>query len=294
MATYSPSDLAHQLSRNSTPYFDPLSKIRWSRLRLDEFWLPPQALSLAGVPRFESLPLAQRQRLSQYEFLNFIEVGLWLEAIFMERIARALQVDTDRAIRQFRLHELREEAGHSLMFLELMARSALPAPHGRRHGVALTSWFARHAPLESLGFWLATIMGEEIPDRLNRYVRKHAQGVNSVIVDICTTHIVDEARHIAYAREAFEQRLAGLPAWRCAVLTPLMQVLLRQFVQAFYFPRPSLYRLAGLPRDTNWATLARNNPQRIEFVDRCLEPTLQTLGQRGFDLSWRPLARARK
>lgn len=287
MPSYSPSDLAQQLSRNSSPYHDPVARIRWENLSLEQYWLPPEALSLYGIPPYQTLSDAQRRRLSHYEFLNFIEAGLWLEGIFMERIARALHARGESpGTVQYRLHELREEAGHSLMFLELMERSGLAVPHTRHPRLRLADLFGRYAPRESLGFWMAIVLGEEIPDRLNRYLRSHAEDVCPAVMEVCSLHIIDEARHIAYARAVFEQRLAGLSRWRRMLLRPVIQKLLRQFVDVFYYPRPDLYELAGLLPGHEWARLARRNPHRAAFVDRCINPTLQMFRNRGFPISW--------
>lgn len=103
-----------------------------------------------------ALPEADRLRLSHYEFLSFIEAGLWLEGMFMEWIARSMRRDArNHAALKYRLHELREEAGHSLMFLELMERGGLSIPYRRHSDLRLANLFGRYAPLKSLGFWMA-------------------------------------------------------------------------------------------------------------------------------------------
>lgn len=284
MNNYSPAELAQQLARNSTPYFDPLAKIAWDRLNTDDYWLPPTALSLYGLPAFASLPELQRRRLSQYEFLNFIEAGLWLEGLFMQRLAGSLRRPQARAVTRYRLHELREEAGHSLMFLEVMERSGLALAYRPYRHLWLAQTFVRIAPLESVTFALATALGEEISDRLNRYVRKRQAEVNPAIAQICTAHIIDEARHIAFAHDSIERQLATLPAWRHAALARFVGVLLRQFVAAFYFPRADLYEQVGLYPGASWARAARANPARRAFIDECLNPTLQHFRRHGLQL----------
>lgn len=288
MPSQAPISLVRQLSRNSSPYHDPVARIHWDALSREHYWLPPEALSLHGVPAFMALDEHDRRRLSQYEFLNFIDAGLWLEGIFMERIARAMaQVDGDRAELKYRLHELREEAGHSLMFLELIERSGLSPPPPVRTGRWFADLYGRRAPIESLGFWLTVVMGEEVPDRLNRYLRRHPAGVCPVILEIATSHVIDEARHIAYARETVEARLRSAGAWRRALLRSLLRPVLRQFVDAFYFPRAALYESAGLTPGRHWQRLARANPRRHQFIDQCLNPTLAMFRRRGLDLRWR-------
>lgn len=283
MHNYSPTELAQQLTRNSAPYFDPLAKIAWDRLNTDDYWLPPTALSLYGAPAFAALSELQRRRLSQYEFLNFIEAGLWLEALFMQRIAASLRRPQARAVMRYRLHELREEAGHSLMFLEIIERSGLALAH-RPYRLWLAQTFVRFAPLESLGFALATALGEEIPDRLNRFVRKHQTEINPAIAQICTAHIIDEARHIAFAHDTIDRQLALLRPWRQAILARFSGVLLRQFMNVFYFPHADLYEQAGLYPGAAWARAARKNSARRAFVQECLDPTLKRLERRGLHL----------
>lgn len=280
------SNLAEQLSRSSTPYRDPVGDIPWDALDRKPYWLPPEAISLHGVPAFMALPDSQRQRLSHYEFVNFIEGGIWLEGIFMERIARSTRATQDRQALRYRVHELREEAGHTLMFLELMERSGLHTPPIRHPHLLLTDLFGRYAPLESLAFWMAMVVGEEVPDRLNRYIRANSDEVSPTIAAMCTLHMVDEARHIAYARAQLEKRMAGLGDWRRTLLTPVMRKLIRQFVSVFYYPAPAVYTLAGLSHEHNWAALARANPHRNAFVRRTIDPTLQLLQQHGFAITW--------
>lgn len=281
-----PSELAEQLSRNSEPYRDPISRISWERLSMREYWLPPEAISLHGDPRFMALPEADRIRLSHYEFLNFIEAGLWLEGMFMERIARSMnQAGQNRATLKYRLNELREEAGHSLMFLELMERSGLSIPHRHYSRLRLAHLFGRYAPLESLTFWMTTVIGEDIPDRLNRYVRQNSQRVCPTILEMCNAHIIDEARHITYAREMVEARLGWLLSWQRPLFRPLLRKLLRQFVDVFYYPDARLYELAGLHPGGKWVRIARASAHRRDFVEHCLHPTLEIFRQRGFELA---------
>ena len=287
MQPYSPSNLVEQLSRNSTPYYDPLAKVHWELLTTSQFWLPHEAISLYGVPQFMDLPPETRRRLSQYEFLNFVDAGLWLEGIFMERIVHTMRSSRNsRTTLRYRLHELREEAGHSLMFVELMERSGLAIPPQRLPRFLLADLFGRHAPMESAIFWLAILLGEEMPDRLNRYLRRHGQDICPTIVEISTAHVIDEARHIAYALEVLKDRLPGLRLPARLILKPLVHKMISQFVELFYYPSANLYETAGLTPGTRWVQAARANPLRAAFVRRCLEPTLQLLRDRGFHLNW--------
>lgn len=274
------------LARHSSPYRDPVARVAWERLSTGSFWLPETALSLHGIPAFDSLPLASRQRLSHHEFARFLETGLWLEGIFLERLARAAtDLDTSRAVRVYQLHELREEAGHSLMFLEFLTRagmndSCLHPRHDR-----LLSVLGRRLPFGSALFWGAVLLGEEVPDRLNRYVRLHADGVCPTVVELCTLHSTDEARHIAYGRDMIRQKAATMPPSFRRLTARGLSILLPRFIAAFYYPDADLYRRAGLP-DRDWVMQARQNPARQAFIARCLGPTIAHLRNLDLPINW--------
>jgi hypothetical protein len=282
------SELLEHLSRNSTPYLDPLGRVDWEALSLEDFWLPEEALSLYGLDAYAELPLERRQALSQYEFINFIEGALWLESIFMERISRSMgRVGSDLSRATYRLHELREEAGHSLMFLELMRRSRLPMPRTRFRRFNLANLLGRHAPYESSAFWMAVLIGEEVPDRMNRLIRKHRDQISPTVYDMITVHVIDEARHIAHARETLGGTVDRLSPLQRTLFRPVMNTVFRQFVHAFYYPHPRIYELAGLSDGRRWARLARQNAHRTEFVDQCVASALRVLEDHGLKLSWR-------
>ncbi len=279
------SPLLHHLSVNSQPYRDPLTQLPWGALSLDDFWLPPSALSLAGLPAFTRQPQAIQRRLSQYEFMNFIQAGLWLEGIFIARLNHSPSQARSYEEYAYDLHEIREEAGHSLMFLKLLAESGLQLPAGSFRRPWLTDYLGRHAPAESTLFWLAVVIGEEIPDRLNRFVRTHDDAINPLIKAMCRLHIIDEARHIARARNALERRLAHTSALARTLLTPLVRTLVAQFVRTFYLPRAEVYELAGLRPGHEWRASARNSLARIEFVTQNIHPTLNLLARHGFAIA---------
>ena len=82
--------LLRQLSGNGVPYRDPLTLVDWTALDPDSYWLPETALSLYGLPEYGTLSDAVRRRISQYEFINVMQCGLWLEGVFLQRLARWL------------------------------------------------------------------------------------------------------------------------------------------------------------------------------------------------------------
>jgi hypothetical protein len=275
--------LLSQLNATSESYRDPLTALDWPALSLEDYWLPPSLLSLAGLPEYMELPATTQKRLSQYEFLNFINCGLWLERVFMERLARALR-HTDSALEYAsQLHELREEAGHSLMFLKLMQQSGLHLPARAFRIPHVADFIGRRAPLDSALFWLAVVIGEELPDKFNRRMRAAAD-INPVVAHMCRLHMMDEARHIARARDALESTLPRFGRLRRRLMRAAMNRLLTQFARALYVPGPAIYELAGLTPGHHWQRLARTNPARRDLVRQSVEPTLHLLRRHGLAL----------
>jgi hypothetical protein len=126
-------------------------------------------------------------------------------------------------------------------------------------------------------------MGEDISDKCNRYLRQCGSGqINPLIRQMCTLHIVDEARHVAYAREQLQIHLARAGALRRCWLNLALDLMLRQFALRFYFPAAEFYELAGLARGAWWRRAARTDPQRRAFVRERMAPTVRMLERYGF------------
>lgn len=276
-------DISRQYPDSPTgaPYGDPLTLIDWGQLRAHERWLPDASLSLYGLAEFDALGAEVKQRLSQYEFINVMYCGLWLESIFLQRVSRLLLPGMPRAEHAHLLHELREETGHSLMFLRAIEASVVALPEGSWRAPRTAALLGRFAPARGALFWLAMLIGENVSDSFNRHLCNESYDVNPAVRQISRLHVVDEARHIEYARGMLAVMLASGGAVRRRAWSAAARVLLRQMTSVFYTPPARFYLLAGLPRGTDWRAAALRNPARQQFVAQRLAPTrhlLQTLG----------------
>ena len=281
------SDLVIQLSHKSTPYDDPLNNIQWDLLNTEMFWLPQEAISLYGTAEFDNMSEQQRKKLSHVEFVNFVEAGLWLESLFMERIGRSLRQDRYRqADLTYHLHELREEAGHSLMFVELINRSQLTISNQHFKKLGFANLFAKFAPFNGAMFWLAVLIGEQVPDNMNRFIRHHRDNICQPIVDIVSIHIHDEARHIAHAKSMINSKLLIKSHKMRLLINLLINKMFNDFISAYYFPPNEIYQQAGLSNKISWNKLARQNPHRQQFVSNSISSTINTIEKNGIKLSW--------
>jgi hypothetical protein len=284
-----PPALVHSLNVDSLPYNDPLGKLNWEGVARDAWWLPPEALSLTGVPEFERLPLADRQRLSHYEFAHRLETGLWLESLFIARLGRGLDAAIDPALKCRYLHEIREEAGHSLMFLELMSRSGVSIPDAHAHRPRVARHIGQRAPADGLLFWTTVLAGEELPNRMNAMVRAGVEQsvVSAVVYRMVDLHMRDEARHIAYARATVESLAREASPVRRRLTSAILGMVVDQFARYMFYPPPAVYRLAFAESGAidgmdgadaaEWVALAAASPARRAMVGQSLQPTLAFL-----------------
>jgi hypothetical protein len=279
--------LLRQLAANSDPYRDPLALIDWRKLSLEDYWLPQEALSLYGLEEFEALSEPAKVRLSQVEMLGHAQAGIALERIFLELTASRLRHATQGAEYAFLLHEMREEAGHSLMFLKLAALSGIRLPDWRSALPRIARPASRALPHGAM-YWAMLMIGEDIPDKLNRYVRRHVGGSFSpVIRQMITLHMVDEARHIAFAREQLQATMAGRGRFSAGVFSVLLDRLFNRFVRGYFWPHAELYHCAGLGDGKAWRRLALRSPWRREFVLRLVAPTMRLLESQGISVRLR-------
>ena len=273
-----PAPAASSARRRPHRYRDPLAEVDLDRLDKTQPWLPEELVSLAGLAQWRALDAPVRLRLAQLEFVALADLGLWLEAHLLRHLGRAAPKVRRLGAEAYaaQLAELREEAGHSLMFLELLRRSPCALP-GDLPRPRLAAAFAGRLGAWSGLFWGCVLIGETVATELNRRTRD-AAGVPAVVRDIAGLHFADEVRHVAYARlrvaDAFARRphrLAG------AVLRPLA----RQYIEACFYPPPSLYAAAGAPDAPGLARAARANPARQALAATCLAPARRFLAGRG-------------
>jgi hypothetical protein len=277
--------LLRLLNDASAPYRDPLGRLNWEGLDLDRWWLPPHALSLSGVEEFEGLSPARRRRLSHCEYLHLLGMALWLESLFMRHICGALDGST-AALQSRYLHEIREKAGHSLMFLELAERSGIRIAESRRRRPLFASALSHRLSIDSALFWALAVIGEELPDKLNRAVRQMSDKapVCTVVYHLATLHAMDETRHIALARANCEEVSQRLSSWQRMVQSPFLSWFLCAVGRALFFPPPAVYEAAGFDRPRAWQALAKANPVRWRLVEHAVKPTRDFLREQGWHI----------
>ena len=238
------TDVATRLLGSSARMsYDPEIEIDWDAPLVEGLWfMQPERMSLYGTPMWEALTPAQRIEMSRHEVSSIASVGLWFELILMQMMARELyDADHTSARTHYALTELGDECRHSIMFGRAIAKCGVPAygatPHVHRLGrgfKALASGVSAYASI---------LVAEEILDRWQRELMKDER-VQPLIRMVSRVHVLEEARHMTFARQEVERAMPGLSRTRRAVHRTMTAQ--TGFMVARTLVNPQVYAAVGL------------------------------------------------
>jgi hypothetical protein len=243
------------LASSAKHSYDPVVDIAWDEpLAPDLYGMSPEWSSLYGTRLWEGLSFEEQIRLTQHEFSSISGVGIWFELILMQMVLRDIY-DQDPATPhvQFALTEIGDECRHSVMFARMAQKYGAPSygPGPTNH--RLGRWFKTLAdgPMVYAGILVA----EEVLDILQRDLIADER-VQPLTREVSRIHVVEEARHMRFARDEVVRRIASLSrAQRVrqrAVLAVVAHIISTSLVH------PGVYSAVGLdPREAQQA--ARQN-----------------------------------
>ena len=271
------SDSLTQLAALGAAYRDPLQAIDWQAADPARPWLPPELLSLAGLPSQRDMAPETLRRFSRIEFARLCAAGLWLEGLMINRTSQDSYLQQPLAEARVVLQEVREEAGHGLMFLEMIDRAGLDGVP-LLGGTQLLSWVARRLKPDSAEFWAMVYLGESVTDNLAlRALRLDPDAICPLARQVLLQHHKDEARHIAAARTLLKRRLGALTPLRRRVLSQTLEWLLPLFLKATFYPTPASLQALGLADPVSVARQAAACPQRRALAEACAAPARKFL-----------------
>jgi len=257
--------------------YDPDLDIDWSApLVPGKGFILEHRCSLYGTALWQRLSPEQRLELGKHEAASVASTGIWLELMLMRILAKlAYRGDPVSAHVQYGLTELGEECRHTIMFARMIERLGTPVygppPRIRALGNRLP------ALASGPSMWAAILLGEEIPDRFQRE-QAADESIQPLMRMVNRIHILEEARHISFARAELprsvaQTRPAGL-AYHRAVTARFA------FIVASNLINPEVYRSVGLePRAARAAALA--NPHYRQTLRFGGQKIVAFLGENG-------------
>lgn len=189
--------------------FDPDVEVDWDAPLADGApFMPLQRVSLYDTPLWDRLTPEQRIELSKHEIASVMSVGLWFEVILMQMLCRYVY---DRDLRyahpQYALTELGDETRHSVMFGRAVAKLECP---DYRPGPALHQLGGMFAhTVAGASMFASVLVAEEVTDRLQREMM-HDESLQPLTRTISRIHVIEEGRHVRYAREELTRLMPRL------------------------------------------------------------------------------------
>jgi len=265
-------------SRNS---YDPDLDIDWDApVDLDMKFMPLERTSLFGTKLWDRMTEEQRYDLSRQELASVASTGLWFEIILIQMLARwAYHQDPQDPRTQYALAEIGDETRHVLMFAKAIARIGTPTyrPPNFVHQLARLYKATARGP----ALFAPVLVAEEITDRLQRET-VNDESVHPLVRMVSRIHIVEEARHVRFAREETARQMANL-GFIGKVISNLSSAVVASFVASSLISR-DVYAAVGLDPDEA-AKAARNNPNWHESRRWMAEKIMAFLDEQGM-LTW--------
>ncbi len=234
--------------------FDPLRDVDWSVQPSEGmYYAPPNRLSLYGTSAWDRLTEAQRIELSKHEVASIASVGIWFEEILMQMLLRhAFDRDPTSAHVQYALTEIADECRHSVMFAKMISWMGVPAYGPGRLAHELGRLFkATSSHSQTFG---GTMYVEEILDAFQREMMTD-ESLQPLPRQVSRIHVIEESRHISYAREELVRRDLG-PVRRRYEQLMIGSIIYFSTTRLIH---PALYAAVGIdPREGR--RIARSNP----------------------------------
>lgn len=238
--------------------------------------MTPEWSPLFGTPMWDSMSEPDRVRLTRSEVAQFLGVGIWLEVGLQVALLRASHsADPARPDVKFLFNECADENLHSLMFANAVD-SIGSRFYPRDRMLDFFGWVFRHIVWDEVAYGVV-LAGEEIFDVMQRDWTT-SEDVAAPIRRAAYIHVVEESRHMAYARRKIRDRLTGLSRFRRWVSTLLIALGTHLIARSLINRR--VYDDLGLDWDVVRSNIDDNEHHRMMFR-RAAEPFIEFLSKEG-------------
>jgi hypothetical protein len=238
--------------------------------------MTPEWSPLFGTPLWAEMSEAERVRLTRAEVAQFLGVGIWLEVGLQVALLRASHsADPSRPDVKFLLNECADENLHSLMFVDVIESIGSHChPHDRM--LKFFGWLFRHFAWGEVAYGIV-LAGEEIFDVMQRDWMA-SDDVAAPIRRSSYIHVVEESRHMAYARRQIRDRLVGISRLRRFISTMILASGTHLIARTLINRR--VYEELGLDWDVVRSNIDANEHHRMMFR-KAAEPFIEFLSKEG-------------
>ncbi len=198
---------AQLVAASARTTLDPFESVDWSRPVDDSaFHTPPELLSLYGTTAWNEMTETDRITYSRHETAAIYGAGIWFENALMQVILRHLTtVDVTDPMHRYLLIEVADECRHSTMFGEYIRRAGTPS-----YPASLPFEPEDSAAVRTLSYVLVLAV-EELLDFVNRAAMRDER-IHPTVREISKLHVLEEARHVAFAKSFLAETWPTLDA----------------------------------------------------------------------------------
>ncbi|PXY22635.1 AurF N-oxygenase family protein [Prauserella muralis] len=246
--------------------YDPATEIDWDApLPADGYGLNPEWSTLYGTPLWDEMTEAQRITLTRHEVCSIMSTGIWFEMILQQMILRDQYVKNPAEPDfQFALTEIADECRHSIMFARICEKVGVPAYFPARVVVEAARLFKSVARGEVA--YGATLVAEEVLDVMQRDWMR-GENVLDIVRTSSKIHVVEESRHMKFARQEVREHMQGVSAARRRRSARLIAAAAYFIVRSLV--NPGVYRAAGLDTERALAAVKANEHHKSMMRHAC-------------------------
>src|SRR3954463_10086747 len=270
------------LDSAATLSYDPMREVDWDApVPSDKYGLNPEWSSLFGTPLWDEMTEAQKVTLTKHEVCSVMSIGIWFEMILQQMVLRDQYVHPHgNAEFQFALTEIADECRHSIMFARACQKMDVPAYFPDKLSIQLGRGFKTLAKGEAA--YAGILVAEEILDVMQRDWMR-GENVQPIVRTTSKIHVVEESRHMKFARQEVREALQG--ASRARRQASAVLVAAAAYFIVTNMVNPAVYAAAGLDVDRA-VEAAKNNEHRKTMLRASSRPLMDFLGE--FGLLTRP------
>ncbi|CAB4717525.1 MAG: diiron oxygenase [Actinobacteria bacterium] len=240
--------------------YDPEVELDWESEPVPGlWWVPEHRVSLYGTPLWEQMSLEQRIELSRHECASAHAIELWVETVLMQMLIRYVYTQDASEAHAWHVYtEIAEECRHSTMFGMMIRKSGAPFYGPGRRLKRLGKVFGAVAsPTLCMA---SALFFEEYGDALQREVMND-ETCQPIVRAASRLHVIEEARHITFARDELARRVPELSPWERRYVAAQTGPFAYSVVSSMIHPR--VYAAVGLDIDEALRQV-RANPHRAE------------------------------
>jgi len=240
-------------------------------------WVPEHRITLNGTPEWDRLTDEQKRTLNVHEAVAILSYGIFAEVGLSMNLMRSVLRNpalVDDHIR-YALAEVAEETRHSTMFGRLINKTGL-RPYRQPKPMMKALRLIGFLPMGPSAY-AGTLLIEEVLDRLQREGMMDPE-LQPHFRQLMKIHILEEARHITYAREELVRSIAERGRLSNAAHRFTFALALN-FVQEAIIS-PHVYKSVGL-RPARGLLAARRSTMHQDTIQFMCGPLLEFLHEAG-------------